>query len=74
MQLRRSARIFLMAFAGVLVLLIGVSRIYLGVHWPSEVLAGCSLGSVWALAVFVANRALRSRARARSGLNGAVAA
>lgn len=60
-QPRRSARIFLMSFAGVLVLLIGASRIYLGVHWPSDVLAGWSLGSVWALVVFVANRALRSR-------------
>ena len=61
-QPRRSARIFLMAFAGLLVLLIGVSRIYLGVHWPSDVLAGWCLGSVWALVVFVANRTLRARA------------
>lgn len=61
-QPQRSARIFLMAFAGLLVLLIGVSRIYLGVHWPSDVLAGWSLGAVWALVVFVANRTLRSRA------------
>ena len=61
-QPRRSARVFLMVFAGLLVLLIGVSRIYLGVHWPSDVLAGWCLGSVWALAVFVANRTLRARA------------
>ncbi len=60
-QPRRSARVFLMGFAGLLVLLIGTSRIYLGVHWPSDVLAGWCLGSVWALAVFVANRTLRAR-------------
>ena len=65
-QPRRSARIYLMAFAGLLVLLIGCSRIYLGVHWPSDVLAGWCLGSVWALVVFALNRTLRTRTGART--------
>ena len=62
-QARRSARIVLMAFATVLVLLIGVSRIYLGVHWPSDVLAGWCLGAVWALAVFLVSRTLKAKRR-----------
>lgn len=41
-QARTTARTFVISFAGLLVFLIGCSRIYLGVHWPSDVLAGCA--------------------------------
>lgn len=43
------AKIYFLAVAVVLTLLIGVSRLYLGVHWPTDVLAGWCIGAAWAL-------------------------
>ncbi len=40
-------RIWIYAAATLLMLLIGVSRVYLGVHYPSDVLAGFMLGALW---------------------------
>ncbi len=45
----RGVRIYLIASAVFLSLLVGISRIYLGVHWPSDVAAGWCIGGVWAL-------------------------
>ena len=60
---RWAARVAIVGFGAFLAVLIGCSRVYLGVHWPSDVLAGWSFGTAWALAVFAANRWLRRRAR-----------
>ena len=60
---RWTARVAIVAFGAFLAVLIGCSRVYLGVHWPSDVLAGWSFGTAWALAVFAANRWLKARVR-----------
>jgi undecaprenyl-diphosphatase len=43
-------RIYFMAIGVTLALLVGLSRIYLGVHYPTDVLAGWCVGSAWAWA------------------------
>jgi undecaprenyl-diphosphatase len=45
----RWLKIYVMAIAATLSILIGVSRVCLGVHWPSDVLAGWAAGAAWAL-------------------------
>ena len=49
----RAGRVAVVAFFSGLAVLIGMSRVYLGVHWPSDVLAGWCFGTAWALVVWV---------------------
>lgn len=48
------AKILVFVLALVLMAVIGISRVYLGVHWPSDVLAGWCAGAAWALAAWLA--------------------
>ncbi|MBV9045239.1 MAG: phosphatase PAP2 family protein [Alphaproteobacteria bacterium] len=62
-ETRRTARVFAFGVAAFLAILIGFSRVYLGVHWPSDVLAGWTLGGIWALLGALALRFARRSAR-----------
>jgi undecaprenyl-diphosphatase len=57
----RRVRAFLMAVAVLLTLLVGLSRMYLGVHWPSDVLAGWAVGGAWATGSAMVAGVLRRR-------------
>jgi len=45
---RRRHKALVMIYAVLITMLVGASRIYLGVHWPTDVLAGWCLGAAWA--------------------------
>lgn len=44
----KKTKAFALGMSFLVALLIAASRVYLGVHWPSDVLAGLSLGVFWA--------------------------
>ena len=50
---RVAARGFAIAAATTLAVAVGVSRVYFGVHWPSDVAAGWALGTAWASACWL---------------------
>lgn len=58
---RRREKFFFIASAAILVLCIGASRVFLGVHYPSDVVAGWSAGTAWALASELIARHLQRR-------------
>ncbi|WP_167508025.1 phosphatase PAP2 family protein [Corallococcus aberystwythensis] len=60
----RRVKVYLLAVALVLSVLVGCTRVYLGVHYPSDVLGGWVAGLAWALFVTVAARTLRRRSPA----------
>ncbi len=61
-QEKRRLKSYIHVTAIFLALLIGVSRVYLGVHWPTDVLAGWCLGAAWSiLCVTIASWLTRDR-------------
>jgi undecaprenyl-diphosphatase len=70
---RSQERILLKAYfilsAILITLLVGVSRVYLGVHWPSDVVAGWTSGAVWALVCWRVAQWLQGRRTLESGVS-----
>ena len=56
---RKALKVYFLSLAVLLTFLVGVSRVYLGVHWPTDVLAGWTAGAVWALLCWLAARSLQ---------------
>ena len=55
-------RRFFIAAAVLLPVLVGLSRIALGLHWPTDVLAGWCVGSAWAIGcTFMASRLMHGK-------------
>jgi undecaprenyl-diphosphatase len=54
-----STRVFIIVVASFLAILVGLSRIFLGVHYPTDVLAGWMAGLVWAVLCLLVAKALQ---------------
>jgi undecaprenyl-diphosphatase len=57
----RSLKVYFFSVALLLTFLVGVSRVYMGVHYPTDVLAGWCAGLAWALLCGLVARRLRRR-------------
>ncbi len=64
-QSRRRLKAYVLGVAIAVTLLVGTSRVYLGVHWPTDVIAGWCIGTAWALLSWLAARALFRHGGAR---------
>ena len=60
-QSNKNLRVYILLVAIILVFLIGISRIYFGVHYPTDVLAGWSVGLAWASLCWLAVKYLQKR-------------
>lgn len=66
LQRRRVHRLLTLTAAAVVILLISISRLYLGVHYPSDVIAGVIIGLAWAGFCMATLEAARLYARNRA--------
>ena len=55
------AKVYFVSAALLMAILVGLSRLYLGIHYPSDVLAGWAAGSLWSSACAEAARWLQGR-------------
>ena len=58
---QKRLKVYVLSLSILASLLVGISRIYLGVHWPSDVLAGWTAGASWALLCWVIALLLQRR-------------
>jgi undecaprenyl-diphosphatase len=55
----RALKLYFLALAVLLTLVVGLTRVFLGVHYPSDVLAGWIAGLTWALVCWATARRLQ---------------
>ena len=66
-QPSRRLKAYLIGLAVILTVFVGASRVYLGVHWPSDVLAGWCVGAAWASFCWFVALQLQRKGQVESG-------
>lgn len=69
---RLAIRRYVMSAAVVVTILVGFSRVYLGVHWPTDVLAGWSAGAAWAVFCWLLMQLMQARQLVEAERNGSL--
>lgn len=64
---RLSLKVYFLSIAVILTVAVGVTRVYLGVHYPTDVLAGWTCGLVWAMLCSLVARHLQRRGEIEKG-------
>ena len=64
---RRPLKIYFIGLGVFMTLAVGISRIYIGVHYPTDVIAGWSLGTAWALVCWTGYSLLFGHDRGKTG-------
>lgn len=55
-ETKRRKKTLILCFAAIAIVIVGLSRVYLGVHWPTDILAGWTAGTIWALVCWLVFR------------------
>ncbi|MEO8204936.1 MAG: phosphatase PAP2 family protein [Chthoniobacterales bacterium] len=63
----RRGKVYILASAILIIVMVGITRVFIGVHYPTDVLAGWCAGTVWALLVWLAASHLQHRGMVERG-------
>lgn len=70
LEKRRRIKLYFLTLSVFLTIIVGLSRVYFGVHWPTDVIAGWSVGAAWAMGVWLVALVLQRRGKVEPPTSG----